>query len=114
MIYEYECPEHGKFERIFTIAEMEDHDRRGNFVCPTCMEQCERLVSVPQIEPDPYWAGQGEYKNLAEKKAIQRNTFSPTRGNIEQVNKNKRARERAVEKRRHDTLVDIVRNVDNP
>lgn len=114
MIYEYRCPEHGDFERVFTIAEMEDHDRRGNFVCPTCMQQCERLVSVPYIEPDPFWSGQGRYRNLTEKKKAESVTFSPTRDNIEQVQRNKRTRERAIEKRRHDTIVDIVRNVDNP
>lgn len=129
MIYEYECPVHGPFERRMSLDEMEEAEARGNRVCPhqeirevgthqggivMCLCECEMLVSVPQIEPDPFWSGQGEFRNLREKKEHSRNHFSPTRNNIEQVQRNKRARRRATAKRRHDTVVDIVRNIDNP
>ena len=118
MQYEFACPMHGYFEIRMTIAEMERKDKGDEFgrnqVCPQCMNECERLVSVPKIEPDPYWSGQGEYKNLAEKKAFDRNHFSPTRSNMEQVQRNKATLARAREKRRHDTVADIVRNIDNP
>lgn len=114
MLYEFECPEHGYLELRMTIAEMEEHDASGNCVCPECSAACERLVSVPQIEPDSFWSGNGQFKNLKEFKDFNRNHFDPTRSNIEQVHKNKASRRRATEKRRHDTIVDIVRNLDNP
>ncbi len=51
-IYEFECEIHGKFEALFPRVMGVEYQP-----CPTCDMPAPRIVSLPVMRPDTYWAG---------------------------------------------------------
>lgn len=52
-LYEFECPEHGRFEMLWPIRDC----YRSWCICPECGFACERVASRVSMRPDTLWAG---------------------------------------------------------
>lgn len=51
-IYEYQCKEHGRFEKIFLTF-----DKPDMLPCPKCGQESAKAISRCSIKPDSLWSG---------------------------------------------------------